>query len=327
MIFVQEDLTRTKTELAKAREEASKLKAQLQAAVKVSKENDKTAAKTGARIQSLETEKSQLAAAVQGKNIEIKAQADRTVKMEAEIRDLKQQLQQQAEALQREKARVQARSTLHRKQRQWEEDVDYDDEDDDELFVSSQQARKKSRLSLGKAGQPSLEATIQQQVADAIKRLVPSSMFSSLTPSAGEVQQMPQLYKYEPMSAQQRSNQGFQGRPEPFHAPVHVPVPSLPQIAAPAHVPAPAAAPAPSPAQVTSAPGSTFVPLTWPPTTSTWQSSPIEVQKGTPLGAALASAAAPQPPPARPASPAMDSSKSSDTAMFQAFMEFMASRK
>jgi chromosome segregation ATPase len=155
MIFVQEDLTRTKTELAKAREEASKLKAQLQAAVKVSKENDKTAAKTGARIQSLETEKSQLAAAVQGKNIEIKAQADRTVKMEAEIRDLKQQLQQQAEALQREKARVQARSTLHRKQRQWEEDVDYDDEDDDELFVSSQQARKKSRLSLGKAGQPS----------------------------------------------------------------------------------------------------------------------------------------------------------------------------
>ena len=80
MLFVQEELIKTKLELAKTKEEVSKLKTQLQATskttTKTTKEEEKAKAKIAAKIQSLEAENGRLTSSVQAKAKELKKQED-----------------------------------------------------------------------------------------------------------------------------------------------------------------------------------------------------------------------------------------------------------
>ena len=325
MLFVQEELTKAKLELAKTKEEVSKLKTQLQAATKTTKEEEKAKAKIAAKIQSLEAENGRLTSSVQAKTKELKQHQDTSEKLDAEVTGLKTRV----EVLQRELASAQAAKTTVRKQRDRAEEDD--DDDDYGNFVPT----KKSRLSLG---QPPLEAMIQKQVAEALKNLVPQSQQAIASSSAEGYQLQPlqqhplslqhhllfshqqqqhlqqqhlQQQHMDPTGVTQRSFEPYQGRAGGHQAPVPPPVPHHVQTA------------------TTSA--GVPPPLTWPPNPTTWPSSPIEVAVNTPLAAALTSTTAPQQPtqPTRTASPVGETAKADNASaqMFKAFMEFVATQK
>jgi len=335
VLFVQEELIKTKLELAKTKEEVSKLKTQLQATskttTKTTKEEEKAKAKIAAKIQSLEAENGRLTSSVQAKAKELKKQEDISEKLDAEVTGLKSRV----EVLQRELASAQAaRTTTVRKQRDWAEEED--DYDDYGSFVHS----KKSRLSLGR---PSLEAMIQKQVSEALKSLVPPSQ-QAMSSSLAEGYQFQPLQQHQPSVQQhllflhqqqqqqhiqqpqhkqqqhqhmdptgvpQRSFEPYQGRAGGHQVPVPPPVPHHVQTA------------------TTSA--GVLPPLTWPSNPTTWSSSPIEVAVNTPLAAALTSTTAPQQPtqPTRAASPVGETAKADNASaqMFKAFMEFVATQK
>jgi hypothetical protein len=335
VLFVQEELTKAKLELAKTKEEVSKLKTQLQAATKTTKEEEKAKAKIAAKIQSLEAENGRLTSSVQAKTKELKQHQDTSEKLDAEVTGLKTRV----EVLQRELASAQAAKTTVRKQRDRAEEED--DDDDYGNFVPT----KKSRLSLGR---PPLEAMIQKQVAEALKNLVPQSQQAIASSSAEGYQLQPlqqhplslqhhllfshqqqqhlqqqhlqqqhlqqqhlQQQHMDPTDVTQRSFEPYQGRAGGHQAPVPPPVPHHVQTA------------------TTSA--GVLPPLTWPPNPTTWSSSPIEVAVNTPLAAALTSTTAPQQPtqPTRTASPVGETAKADNASaqMFKAFMEFMATQK
>lgn len=308
MSSTQEELTRTKAELAKTKDEVSKLKTQLQAASKTSKDDDKSKARTAAKIQNLEAENGRLSSAAQAKTKDLKRQVDISEKLETEVRDLKRQV----ETLEREKANVQAaRIAGVRKQRDW--DDDYDDYEEYSNFVPSQPT-KRSRLSLSR---PSIETAIQRQVAEALKTMVSSTQYTA-TPSAGDVYQPAphaHVQHMDTASAHQRSFEPYQGRASAYQIPVPPPVVN------PLHK------------ATATAPASVPPPLTWPPSSSTWPSSPIEMQMNTPLGAVLSSTSVPQ-QPTRAASPVVNTSKADSTGaaaqnaqLFKAFLEFMSTQK
>ncbi len=280
-------------------------------------------AKTTARSQSLESEKEQLSSTLRLKIQELRTEREAIAELETENRELKQKVQQLTEDLQRERNRALAKATPTRKQRAREEDADDDDDDDD----AAAQARKRSRLSLSKQAQPAkdLEATIQQQVADAIKRLMSSGSVPSLLSGSADLLQKPPPshahHSYEPHSSQPRFYEAYPGHPSAFQQPMPVP------YTTPAPVPPP---------QATNPLAPAHGPLSWPPSSSTWPSSPVEVQTMPSFGAALSASTVPHPP--RATSPAVEHNKPPDSAAapqltpqmfqeFQAFREFMANRK
>ena len=331
MLFVQEELTKAKLELAKTKEEVSKLKTQLQAATKTTKEEEKAKAKIAAKIQSLEAENGRLTSSVQAKAKELKKQEDISEKLDAEVTGLKSRV----EVLQRELASAQAaRTTTVRKQRDWAEEED--DYDDYGSFVHS----KKSRLSLGR---PSLEAMIQKQVSEALKSLVPPSQ-QAMSSSLAEGYQFQPLQQHQPsvqqhllFSHQQQQQQHIQQPQHKQHQHQHMDPTGVTQRSfepyqgrAGGHQ-APVPPPVPHHVQTATTSAGVPPPLTWPPNPTTWPSSPIEVAVNTPLAAALTSTTAPQQPtqPTRTASPVGETAKadSASAQMFKAFVEFMATQK
>jgi hypothetical protein len=162
LIKAKEEVAKTKEELLKVKEEVTALKQKSQASIKASKEEEKTRAKSLSQIASLEKDNERLTEEIRIKSRELKKEHDRAKELLLDIQELKA-------TLDRANSRLQASTKLARRVRERD-----DDEDD---FAIEAPARKRfmpaSQQHQLISPQLSIEATIQQQVAEALKRVLP----------------------------------------------------------------------------------------------------------------------------------------------------------
>ena len=169
IVLAQADLTKAKDELAKVKEELAKskedalaFKQKSQAHLKASKEEEKAKTKAASQVASLEKDKERLSEELKSKAKELKRLKDQAAELESEKQELKA-------SLDRANARLEANAKLARKAKE-QRDLELDDED---AFAVAEPARKRLKLTPQPPASLSLEATIQQQVAEALKRMVP----------------------------------------------------------------------------------------------------------------------------------------------------------
>lgn len=160
--------------MTKAKEEATSLKQKSQAQLKISKEEEKARAKATSHVTSLEKDKERLSEELKAKCKEAKKWKDRAAELESDNQDLKT-------SLERVNGRLQG---YIKKSRMAQEQQDHDDDgDSDDATTKSRQPVRK-RLKLGAqspaqtSGEPSLDAIIQQHVAEALKRVMPQGLIS-----------------------------------------------------------------------------------------------------------------------------------------------------
>ncbi len=293
----KDDAAKVKEDLAKAKEDVQALKQQAQAKVKAMKEEEKAKAKATAHLANLQRENERLTTEVSTLSRDLKRQQARAQSLEQDILDLKQDL---------ELAKTSAKS-IARKPRA--RDDDDDDDDDDNLALSqSATGRKRLKLNSGAQASPSsLAATIEQQVAECIKRLIPAA-----GASASEVHPPPpprQLFSFGPSDTPTAlPRYKPQSSPSSFRPYEGSPYPSVP------------AAPTPQ----------TVAPIA---SSSAWPASRTTVSPDTPLGAALSAAPIRSsfvaPTADHPLSPVVEPEPELDpeAEMFKQFQAFMKAQK
>lgn len=311
----QADLAKAKDELAKAKEEVLTLKQQSQAKAKASKEEDKAKAKTASQIASLERDKERLTAEVRTKSRDLERQHDRAETLEKDIEDLKTTLE-----------RANVRAQAHQMVRKNRDFLDYDD--DDESFEVVQPVRKRVKPSTQPSAQvhapapaqvhapapvqvhaqvhsqSSIEATIQQQVAEVLKRMLPPGM-------------LPQQQAHTTI-------------PPPVHQYPYVAREPLYDFASESisHVPPPLVRPTQmySYQDATPPPSQTSSSTIWPSQhLNLSHDTPLSAALSTPFGFASSASAKTKSPVSEPKPEATPETTNAE--MFQAFMDFMKSKK
>lgn len=295
----KEEVAKAKDEIAKAKEEITQLKSQVQLTTKASKEEERAKARTTAKITSLEKDNARLESENKNKVRDLQRQKDRSEQLEQDLKDMQQQIE-------RDKARSLAKQATVRKAREW------DDNDDDEDVGTSEYVppkSKRSRLSV----QPSAQEMIQQQVAEALSRLLPPGLaHQQVGYTGGEVRSLPppvhqvSTHHYESPYGVHQSPELSQGTGNRYQA-------ATPLSMRPGRQPAPVQAVTQTSA--VAAPSSTY-----------WPSLGFDISHDTPLGAALNVIPPPVVPASKPSAPA-DEHGNSDADMYKQFTEFMKMRK
>lgn len=305
-------MAKIKGELVKAKDETTKQKNLVQAKSNASKEDEKAKARSASKIASLEKDNERLDNENTNKARDLKRQQDRSEQLERDIKDHKLQI----EKLERDKTRSLVKQPTSRKFRDWDDNDDEEESGANE-YVTAQ--RKKSRLSIQPSIQPSTQDIIQQQVAEALSRLLPPALTSQplghrgaeVHPPPPPVHQM-SAHQYESGYGQYHSRDLSHGTDHRYQVATTTPSMRF------AHHTAPVQAEPKTPASSASS-------------KSYWPSHGFDISTDTPLGAALNALPPPIVPASqsvlRPVSSPAEEAGNSEPELFKQFQEFMSMKK
>lgn len=155
--------------MTKTKEEITKLKVQVIALTKTTKDDEKARTKTSSSLSTLK--------------MEVETKSNDLASEQARVRALQKELATQKDKID-DLERAMAREVSRRKVRDREEDSDSSG------GKQSMVKNKRNRLSLPKVPQPNIEETLQKQVNEAIQRMLPS-LIASTAKAVAPVQSAP----------------------------------------------------------------------------------------------------------------------------------------